>query len=495
MCVRDIRRFALHLFLLTAPFCGALTIDGYASSKNDRFANHGDFIANGFNLSGIAISSDGKWATMISPNVFLTAWHFTPGSGQTLTFYATNNPSGSSVTRTVSSTQQQIGTSDLRVVVLDEPLPEGYTYYARETRDIPVPGNTFRHPYWQKEHFHFGRSPGTYTSTLDMGVGKNVVDLYATSQTVSNSSATGPSISAKVDSDSAAVAYETYALDGDSGGPLMIESNGALKLVGIAWFRTTIGDPAVPYSTGFSPVGDYDGEINSFLNTHSLAYQPLPPQNFTALRVSGSQINLSWTDRSAVETSFILERAESADGPWSPLTTSAADSESYTDSSAPAGDVYYRLQSRNDSSSDWVTVSVLTPYSGWAEQFDWAGQDNSPTGDPNTDGIVNLAAYAMDLPPLDPVSAADLPSLETPSGFIDFFYRRNPDADDITFTLKQRSDLLTGDWQSVVIDGTTVTESNMGVVNGAERIRIRMPMSSIGSLGVFRLEIISSDMP
>jgi hypothetical protein len=124
------QRFLFMLFLLLGGFhllpLEALTIEGYAANSNDRFANHPDFIAKDFNLSGVAISSDGRWATLIAPNVFLTAHHFPPAVGQTITFYATNDPAGPSVTRTVAALRQRIGSSDLYLCTLASPVPEGY---------------------------------------------------------------------------------------------------------------------------------------------------------------------------------------------------------------------------------------------------------------------------------------------------------------------------------------------------------------------------------
>ncbi len=497
MHLNSLSRINLFLtFLAVSLISRALTIDGYTANENDRFANNETFIAHDFDLSGLAISSDGKWATMISPNVFLTAWHYTPSTGQTITFYASNDSTGLSVTRTVTSTQQQIGTSDLRAVVLNLPLPEGYKFYTRAAESAST-WYSFRnrYPYRDKEHFHFGRSPGSYATPLDVGVGKNVVDLYNSAQTVSNSTATGPSIGVTVDSDNSAVDYETYALDGDSGAPLMIESNGSLKLVGISWYRTTIGDPAEPYSTGFSPVGDHNSDINTFLTTYSLPYQPLAPTHFSAIRISSTQIDLSWLDQSEVETAYQIERAESAEGPWTVIATLDPDIESYSDTPTPAGDVYYRLVAQNDTDSDAAEAAALTLYSTWAAQYDWGDSDQSPAGDANSDGSSNLEAYSMNLSPVDPLPVDAAPYLETPTDYVDFFYRKNSDATDLTYTLQQTADLINPDWQSVLIDGSTVTETDMGAVDTARLIRIRMQSSILSTLTFFRLEIETDDPP
>ena len=74
---------------------GALQIDGYTDAKNDRFADSGAFVLNGFDLSGVGRSAGGFWATMVSSNVFVSANHHHPSNGSTLYFHPANDPSGS----------------------------------------------------------------------------------------------------------------------------------------------------------------------------------------------------------------------------------------------------------------------------------------------------------------------------------------------------------------------------------------------------------------
>ncbi|WFB36055.1 fibronectin type III domain-containing protein [Kiritimatiellota bacterium B12222] len=482
------RSLSILLLIFLSGLLRGLTIEGYSATSNDRFANDPSFIANSFDLSGVAISSDGKWATMISPNVFLTANHYTPGTGQTLTFYQTNDPSGPSVTRTVNSTQLRIGSSDLRLVTLDIPLPEGYTFYTVETRPI----NNYWGQYGNEEHFHLGRSPGNYATSRDIGVGKNVVDIRYSNRVISSPQASGPAIECKKDSGNDAIPYETYAVGGDSGAPLMIDNNGTLKLIGISWYQTTTTEDEVtsPYSTGFSPVGDYHDDIDDFLDDYSLPFQPLAPENFAAIRISDTQINLSWTDASEVETDYNLTRAESADGPWTEIASISADSESYQDLSASDTDLYYRLVARNlkditsYSDSDGVEISVLTPYSIWAAQYDWQGADQSPTGDANNDGIQNLLAYSMNLSPLDTLPTDALPTLEVSTTYIDYSYRINTEATELSYSLISCNDLLDPDWQPVQVNGTTITETIV-----ADRIRIRMQADQLLFPLYFRLQV------
>ena len=135
---------------------------------HDRFANDSQFIANSFDLSGVAINDDGRWLTMVSENVYLSAAHFAPASGSSVTFYAGNDPSGVTATRTLTSTQQRIGSTDLYVGTLDAALPGGFTFYDFATEDITslVGGlSSFSNSIYNGENAYvFGRSPTSFSA-------------------------------------------------------------------------------------------------------------------------------------------------------------------------------------------------------------------------------------------------------------------------------------------------------------------------------------------
>jgi hypothetical protein len=86
-----------------------ISIDGYSTDEHDRFDNDSSFIADSFDLSGIGIADSGRWLTMVSSNVFLSAHHFFPADDDSVTFYTGNDPAGNSLTRTISYSER-IGT-------------------------------------------------------------------------------------------------------------------------------------------------------------------------------------------------------------------------------------------------------------------------------------------------------------------------------------------------------------------------------------------------
>ncbi|MFN7140559.1 MAG: immunoglobulin domain-containing protein, partial [Limisphaerales bacterium] len=68
---------------------------------------------------------------------------------------------------------------------------------------------------------------------------------------------------------------------------------------------------------------------------------PIAPSALTATAVSKTQINLSWTDNSTVETGFKIERASASAGPWSQIATVGANVKTFANTSLPMDTTYY----------------------------------------------------------------------------------------------------------------------------------------------------------
>ena len=101
---------------------------------------------------------------------------------------------------------------------------------------------------------------------------------------------------------------------------------------------------------GSSSNSAYSNEAS--VNLGNLASGSLtPPAYITATPVSGSQINLVWTDNSTGESGYNLER-KSADGSYSIIAYLAADVQSYSDTGLQEGTTYtYRIQARGNGST------------------------------------------------------------------------------------------------------------------------------------------------
>ena len=138
-----IKTTALPLLLCGMALAGpahALDIDDSSAALNDRFANDPSFIMDDYDLSGVGRAVGGRWGTLVSENVFVSAFHYGPGVGAMLTFHESNAPASSSITREVIAAQQ-VGTSDIWIGVLDTPAPVGYT--ATSSRRTSLRGATY----------------------------------------------------------------------------------------------------------------------------------------------------------------------------------------------------------------------------------------------------------------------------------------------------------------------------------------------------------------
>jgi hypothetical protein len=88
-------------------------------------------------------------------------------------------------------------------------------------------------------------------------------------------------------------------------------------------------------------------EENIMMRPIVIGVAPKPASVLTATAVTGG-INLAWADNSANETGFVIQRATSAAGPWTTVTTTAANAVSYKDPSVAKKTAYqYRVVARN----------------------------------------------------------------------------------------------------------------------------------------------------
>lgn len=266
MNLKQSRVLVVVTSLCVVAHAQAAIINNYSAATNDRFANDPSFIAADYDLSGVAIDSTGRWLTMISPNVFLSAAHLAPAAGSSVTFHAGNDPAGASVNRTVFYVGEALAGSDLWIGLLSEPLPSSYNYYTYATE--PLNGGGWQDsPYFLADALNVARSPGSGEISLDFGVGQNRLDNYFGSTTVSGT--TGYAIGSIVDGpgDANFLPYELELRSGDSGGPVFVDVDGALTLVGINWFAGT--DEGLTIN-GYTYVGNYAAEIGAFMATYSV---------------------------------------------------------------------------------------------------------------------------------------------------------------------------------------------------------------------------------
>jgi hypothetical protein len=253
----------------------ASSIQNFSAASNDRFANQAAFIGSGLDWSGVGRSSDGRWATMLTATVFLSANHYHPGIGSSLSFYPGNDPGAAAATRMVTG-GQRIGTSDLWVGFLNMALPTAIAGYDF-SRVAVTEANFVSSALCDQSVFMGGVTPtatgyGAVTATVQT-VGENRLEGFIEDATDTSLSAVGDVlVTAQNQALDALYGYtlsgfEAQLNGGDSGSPLMLVVDGRLMLAGIAWAVGTadIGpDPTHPVNrpvSVFTYTGSYAADI------------------------------------------------------------------------------------------------------------------------------------------------------------------------------------------------------------------------------------------
>jgi hypothetical protein len=245
-------------FVSVRPVAAALTIHGYTpatAGQYDRFDNDPTFIGSAFDWSGVGRTSGDRWGVLISPSFVLSAAHYPPALGDTIRFYASNDPGGASETRLINSnvtiTDTGIGVgSDLLLTRLSSPVA-GIATYAIGNPASSLVG---------EELFVWGQS-NKADPLLNTRLGRNEVTEVAPAFSDTKLVGTGDVFTYDFNTTSGLGADEAKVVTGDSGGPsFIVGPDGKLALVGIHWFEYS-ADPKVPGSLG----GSGDTLVTSFI--------------------------------------------------------------------------------------------------------------------------------------------------------------------------------------------------------------------------------------
>ena len=136
----------------------------------------------------------------------------------------------------------------------------------------------------------------------------------------------------------------------------------------------TLGAGAVSYSnTGLAASTAYYYRVQAYNAGGTSSYSgiatattaaavtvPPAPLGMTATAVSASQINLAWTDNSANEDGYYVERATASAGPFSRIATLGAGAVSYPSAGLAASTAYYyRLQAYNAAGHPYTPAPPL----------------------------------------------------------------------------------------------------------------------------------------
>lgn len=127
-----------------------------------------------------------------------------------------------------------------------------------------------------------------------------------------------------------------------------------------AWSNVSGATSSPATVTGLSQATAYDFRVaytdaasdtvysNTATITTDLPPAPSAPSNLTALAVSATRIDLSWTDNSNNEVTFRIERSPNGSSGWTEITSVSTDVATYSDTGLTGGTTYYyRVRARN----------------------------------------------------------------------------------------------------------------------------------------------------
>ena len=126
-----------------------------------------------------------------------------------------------------------------------------------------------------------------------------------------------------------------------------------------AWAATTTGGYPVWIDFGTdNSVFVVGGTTARFLQSNSTPV-PVTPSNLIATAAGTTSINLSWTDNSSNETSFLLQRSLSGTSGFATIATLTSNTKTYANSGLNSSTTYYyRVQAVNSAgSSAWSNIA------------------------------------------------------------------------------------------------------------------------------------------
>jgi hypothetical protein len=230
-------------------FLQGIAGDHAISARSDRFYTGADraFVGEAFDWSGVGRSSNGAWITMISPTHFVSANHYHPNAGDTITFFEGNTLVGRSHAYTVDSfgydTSYGGQSSDLWLGRLTTPLVAKHriaTYPVLALGSDGAYTDMFMYAYGYPNRVGTSRI-GAIVDDFEIGRTRTMrFWFHATEGT-----GTGPT--------------DCHLIGGDSGGPSFVLVGGRLALVGVHFTTNDtngVPDPEDSWPFGFGWSGD-----------------------------------------------------------------------------------------------------------------------------------------------------------------------------------------------------------------------------------------------
>jgi len=262
--MKDILTLSMIALLLLSPAIsrGDMINRKYEQEKHFRFYEGSDknFIGDPYDFSGVGLGNNSgstHWATMVSDNYFISASHYHPVTGETVTFYETNDLTGTSYTYTVAG-GTQIGSTDLWVGWFDTAVDTSIERY-------PILMLPDDNDYIGLELYIYGK---------EHRVGRNVLDEF---QIVSEGGSTGKTAFYDFDdNDLPSVGDdEAYLNYGDSGAASFAVYNSNLAIIGVHWAITDY--PVIEGASSIDTfVPEYYDQVNAVLASSGQSVVAVP---------------------------------------------------------------------------------------------------------------------------------------------------------------------------------------------------------------------------
>lgn len=263
----------------TIPGSAAIIIDNYDTATNDRYQDADDpdqFFLNTYDLSGVGMDNNGRWATLIGPNTILSANHFKPSG--TITFYPGNDPTATPVQIGLSSDSLRItnadGGTDLWIARLESFAPISLKVYNYAIDQISEPNSPVATTLYEGESaIMTGRSPADFGNTIDQAFGTNVISDFIENEPITISGSSYVIDTLRLSYDTGGSNYEAVVQPGDSGAPLLYDDGTDLIVLGVnTYVGTNNGNPVL---SGISYTGNDADAITAQVDAWAAVPEPL----------------------------------------------------------------------------------------------------------------------------------------------------------------------------------------------------------------------------
>jgi hypothetical protein len=284
--------FFVLLWVGASPVLADMYIEGNVTPNPQRYSRFysGDdkaFIGAGLDFSGV--STGGPWATMISPQYFITAYHWPANSLSTLTFYEGNTTASGGHTYSVDTSFHFGATyngqpADVYLGRLSAPIPASDHIASYPVLTLPNTSD-----YVGKTIYNYG-NPNT--------VGRNVISKI---EPYAEGSENGPGMFFNYDVPGVGL-DETYLIGGDSGLPSFAVVDGKLALLGEHFSTYGTSGLLIPADWGSPKAADgswwsvdgfvpaYIDQLNAVLPLNQQVTTVVPEPSSALLLIAGAAI-------------------------------------------------------------------------------------------------------------------------------------------------------------------------------------------------------------